>query len=273
MTEAAARQPAPDRRERGFALLIVLWTLVLVALIVSHMVASARQETRLAANLRTEAELGAVADGGVHEAIFHALDKSVAHWAADGVPHRIAGRQAGLEIRIRSEAGKVNLNTAPVELLSALLRETGVDGAAADGIAGAIITWRARPGQAPSMAAAYRQAGRGYEPPNAPFESVRELGNVLGVTPAIFGRVAPYLTIYHEGDTDPGAADPVVLRALQAVYGSVPASRGAGLDEGYIQVDVVASSGPSRAEREAIIRLGPTPAGKLYQVMTWGIAP
>jgi general secretion pathway protein K len=271
VTEAGL--PPAHPRERGFALLIVLWTLVLVALIVSHMVAAARQETRLTSNLRTEAELGAIADGGVHEAIFHALDHSAAHWAADGIPHVIAGRQANLEIRIRSEAGKVNLNTAPAELLGALLRQTGVDREAADGIAVAIIAWRMRPGQAPSMAAAYRQAGRGYEPPNAPFESVRELGNVLGMTPAILARVAPYLTIYHEGDIDPRAAGAVVLRALQDVYGSIRTTGGAGSDESTIQVSVVASSGPARAGRDAIIRLGPLPAGKLYQVMTWSVAP
>ncbi len=273
MTEAADRQKPAARRERGFALLIVLWTLVLVALIVSHMMASARQEIRLAANLRTGAELSAVAEGGVHEAIFHALDQSAAHWAADGLPHRIAGRSAVLEIRIRSEAGKVNLNTAPVELLAALFRETGEDEATADGIAAAIVAWRARPGQAPSMAAAYQQAGRGYEPPNAPFESVHELGDVLGVTPAIFDRVAPYLTIYHDGDTDPRAAEPAVLRALQDVYGSIPVSGGASPDESVIRVDVVATLGPARAGRDAIIRLGPTSPGKLYQIMTWDIAP
>ncbi len=262
-----------ERRERGFALLIVLWTLVLVALIVSHMVAAARQETRLAANLRTGAELGAVADGGVHEAIFHVLDKSAAHWAADGLVHRSANRQVSLDIRVRSEAGKVNLNTAPLDLLSALLRETGLDRAAADGIAVAIVAWRARPGQAPSMAAAYRQAGREYEPPNAPFESVRELEDVLGVTPAILGKVAPYLTIYHDGNVNLAAADPIVQRAVEDVYGAIPAPGRAEPDESVIHVSVVASLGPARAGREAIIRLGPAPGGRLYQVMTWNVAP
>ncbi|HJS85531.1 MAG TPA: type II secretion system protein GspK [Acetobacteraceae bacterium] len=262
---------SPGRNDRGFALLIVLWTLVLVALIVSHMVASARQETRLAGNLRTAAELGAAADGGVYEAIFHVLDKSAGHWVADGVPHRIESRQASLEIRVRSEAGKVNLNSAPPELLATLLREVGVDRAAADGIALGIVAWRARPGQAPSMAAAYAQAGRDYVPPNAPFESVRELGNVLGMTPAILGQVAPYLTVYHDGDVDPAAAAPLVLRALEDVYGEIPTSIRAAPDEGVIEVDVTARSGPARAGRTAIVRLGPTSGAKPYQIMTWSV--
>ncbi len=262
------------RTERGFALLIVLWTLVLVALIVSHIMAAARQETQLAANLRSAAELGAAADGAVHEAIFHALDKSAGHWAADGLPHRVAGPRGELDIRIRSEAGKVNLNSAPGELLSALLHETGLDQAAADQIAGAIVVWRTQPGQAPSMAAAYRQAGRGYEPPGAPFESVRELGDVLGVTPEILDRMAPHLTIYHDGDTDPSAADPVVRMALKNVFGTVPTGSPSGPDESVIEIRVSASGrGGARAGREAIVRLGPTPTGKLYEILEWRVTP
>lgn len=61
-------------------------------------------------------------------------------------------------------------------------------------------------GQAVDVSEAYRAAGRGYAPPNAPFENLEELGDVLGITQAILQRVSPYLTIYHDGDPDPGIA-------------------------------------------------------------------
>ncbi len=269
MTRLPSAAPSRATSERGFAILIVLWTLVLVALIVTHMVTAARQETQLASNLRNEAELGAMADGGIHEAIFHVLDKSSAHWAADGVPHRVGSRLGSMDIVIRSEAGRVNLNTAPVELLAALLHATGVDRQAADTIAANIVVWRSPSDGSSSMAAAYQQSGRGYAPPGAPFESVGELGNVLGVTPDILGKVAPYLTIYHDGDTDPSVAAPVVRQALQDVYGSLPVGSRAGPDESAVYVSVVARRGVAQAAREATIRLVPTPAGSLYQVMDW----
>lgn len=256
--------------ERGFAILIVLWTLVLVGLIVTHMITTARQETRLASNLRTEAELGAIADGGVYQAVFHVMDKSAAHWAADGVPHRSAGGLGTLDIRIRSEAGKVNLNTAPVELLSALLHETEMPQGSADAVAANVVAWRSPAGQARPMAAAYRQAGRGYTPPNAPFESVAELGDVLGVTPEMLRRLTPFLTIHHNGDTDPTGAAPVVRQALNDVYGTIPVSgRPGGPDESVIDVRVVAERGAARAVREATIRVGPLPNGRLFEVLDW----
>ncbi len=255
-------------RESGFALLIVLWTLVLIALIVTHMVTAARQETQLASNLRRAAELGAAADGAVFQAVFHVLDKSPFRWPADRAIRRIAIPGGFAEIRIGSEAGKVNLNTAQADILTALLRETGVGPEAADAIANAIIVWRTPSGEAQSMAAAYRQAGFGYEPPAAPFESVDELGHVLGVTPAILSRVAPHLTIYYDGDPDPAVADPAVLRAIRDVKGTIPASSRAGPDESVIDIEVRAVGG-GEAFRRAIVRLGPTASGKLFDVLMW----
>ncbi len=257
------------RGQRGFALLIVLWTLVLVSLLITHMITAAGQETRLAANLRGAAELGAAAEGGVQEAIFHALDKSAGHWVADGTPHIIAGSGRVLEIRILSEAGKVNLNTAPPELLAALLRATGIDRAKAAAITAAVVSWRAPPGEAPPMATEYAEAGRGYAPPNAPFESVGELGDVLGVTPAIVERVAPYLTVHHDGDTDPTVADPIVRAALRDVFGQIPEGTGT-LNESMVAITALARQGGNRAERSAIVQIGPTSDGSLYEILEWG---
>ena len=45
-------------RERGFALLIVLWTLGLLALLGTQLLATARQDTQLARNLVDAAETG-----------------------------------------------------------------------------------------------------------------------------------------------------------------------------------------------------------------------
>jgi Tfp pilus assembly protein PilX len=42
---------AECRRDDGFALLIVLWTLVLIAFVVGHLIATGRTEIRIASNL------------------------------------------------------------------------------------------------------------------------------------------------------------------------------------------------------------------------------
>ena len=55
--------------ERGFALLLVLWTLVLLSLIVTGMVSAGRVEAQLASNLRAAAVAEAAADGAVHQGL------------------------------------------------------------------------------------------------------------------------------------------------------------------------------------------------------------
>ena len=264
------RRPASrTRSEHGFALLIALWTLVLIALIVTYMVSAGREQTRLASNLRTEAVLSAAADGAIQQAIFHVLDKSPAHWAADGAPHRIAAGSAWIEVRITSEAGKVNLNTAPPELLTALLLETGSPPGVARSIAMNIAAWRTPGVQAVDLSSAYRAAGRDYSPPNAPFESIQELGNVLGVTPAILQRISPYLTIWHDGNPDPAIAAPPVQRALEDLNGRSPTGIRAAPDESVVDITAVAWQGRARQWRKVIARLGPEPDGQLYHVLEW----
>ena len=115
---------------------------MLVTLLVSQLVTSARTEAQLAANLRSNAELQAAADGAIHVAAFHLLDQSPLHWAADGMNHAV--EIAGLtgQVRIVSEAGKMNPNTAPAGLLNALLRRVGADRRAAATIAAGITAWR-----------------------------------------------------------------------------------------------------------------------------------
>ncbi|MDR3535940.1 MAG: hypothetical protein P4L71_05530, partial [Acetobacteraceae bacterium] len=60
-------------REAGFALLLVLWSLVLLSLILTQLLSAGRSEAQLAGNLRNAAMAEAIADGAVREAVFHLL--------------------------------------------------------------------------------------------------------------------------------------------------------------------------------------------------------
>jgi hypothetical protein len=57
-------------RERGFVLLLVLWSMALLG---AHVTATGRSELALAANLQAAATAEALADGALHEAIWHLL--------------------------------------------------------------------------------------------------------------------------------------------------------------------------------------------------------
>ena len=265
-------------RERGFALLIVLWTLALLSLLISQMAGSGRQAVRLAGNLRNAAALQAAADGAVQEAGYHLVAGGNAHWPANGAAHAL--RQDGADIRVRldNQAGLINPSIASVELLAGLLRACGAESARAAQTAAAMVSWRYPSAQADFGPSAYRQAGRDYGPPGAGFQSLAEIGLVLGVTPPLLACMVPHLSLYRDTDPDPNAADPVVLHAVEIATGAPPALGSAVPDETVVLVSAVAT-GPdgARAARRAVLHVEPpaqtagrsAAAAAPFEIMTW----
>ncbi|WP_428377083.1 general secretion pathway protein GspK [Lichenicoccus sp.] len=265
-------------REAGFALLIVLWTLALLSLLISQIAGSGRQAVRLAGNLRNAAALQAAADGAVQEAGYHLVAGGTAHWPANGAVHDLRQDGAGIRVRLDNQAGLINPSIASVELLAGLLRACGAESGAAVQAASAMVAWRYPGAQTDFGPAAYRQAGRDYGPPGAAFESLAEIGLVLGVTPNLLACMVPHLSLYRDTDPDPNAADPVVLRAIELATGAAPALTNAEADETVVLVSAVAT-GPdgARAARQAVLRVEPpnqaggrtAVAVPPFDVMTW----
>jgi len=265
----ALARTCPRLREGGFALLIVLWAVVLLTLLVTQLTAAGRTGVQVAANLRGAAAAEAAADGAVHAAAFHLLDPA-SRWIPDGTEHAlsVAGGQA--VVRIDDEAGKVNPNTASPELLQALLRRLGADSRTADGVAAAIVDWRfpgaqGQPGGA--KVAEYRAAGRDYGPPGKPFRSIAELGAVLGMTPDLLTRLSPNVTVLTDLDPDPAAAPPLVRQAMEDL-------RPAGAVRRQPPRTVTITAGITgdlggRFVRRAAVRLGATEKEPLLQILTW----
>lgn len=260
-------------RDRGFALLIVLWTLVLVSLIATQVTASGRGAVQVATNLRRAAELEAAADGAVHEAMFRLLDRTATGWRADGRLRGLVMPQGDVTVLLEDQAGKINPNLASPELLAALLRQLGADTQSARSIAAAMADWRF-PGAAPrpfgAKAREYRQAGRTYGPPEAPFETLGELGSVLGMTPVLLDRMVPHLSLFHNGDTEPALAGPVVMQALRAAFGTQEFV--ASPQTGPRVVAVTATvNGTERRRfiRRAIVRIEQGGASVPYRILAW----
>ena len=187
-------------RQRGFALLIVLWTMGLLALLVAQFTATGRGEVQMAANLRANAVTQAAADGAVHEAILRLLQSK---WAPDGREHAIRFGTADVGVRIKDEGWKVNPNDAKLPTLQALLAHLGVDAAKGTALAQAIVDWHsagAPPRPAGPRPTRNRGAGATPAAGNRLFDSLDEVGLVVGMTPALLARMKPYLSIYQEGD-------------------------------------------------------------------------
>lgn len=104
---------------------------------------------------------------------------------------------ANVAVDFRSEAARIDLNSAPKELLAGLFAGLGARRDDADVYADRVIGWRTSPpeGQDPE-AAAYRTAGRRHAQRGNRFPHVSELGLVLGLPPALVERAMPFLTVY-----------------------------------------------------------------------------
>jgi general secretion pathway protein K len=264
------------RRDGGFALIIVLWTLVLIAFIVAHVSASGRTEIRIAGNLVANSVAQAAADGAIFEAIFNLSDpRPEARWSIDGNAHKLMIGKSEVTLRLDDEASRINPSSASPALLEALLRAGGSDEESARRLAAAIGDWvgsAANPRPQSTIISEYRAAGLDYGPPGAPFETLDELDRVLGMTPATLMAIRNHLTLFGPPEPNPATTDPVVAAALallpqaSAVAGNTNLSPPDALT---VRITAVAA-GPGNASvaRSAIVRTGAS-APQGYTVLAW----
>jgi general secretion pathway protein K len=211
------------RHQRGIALILVLWLCILLTVIGSSFAFSMRQEALSARNAVELAQVRAAADGAVERTVYELMKpRTPDSWLPNGLPHQYVDGDVTLTVVATDEAAKIDINTAPDTLVTGLLTNIGgVDSATASHLLDAINDWKdaddlRRPNGA--EAADYVAAGLTYVPANAPFETVGEVARVLGMTPAVFARIAPSLTVYSKmRGINPATADRTVLLALPNV--------------------------------------------------------
>ena len=220
LRHANRRRVSGARRQRGIALILALWLTVMLTVIASGFAFSMRSEALAARNMISLAQARAAADGAVERTVFELSRTATPEtWKRDGTPHTWKDGDVTLTASATDEAAKIDLNTANEVLLRGLFTNVGgADPDLAAHIADAILDWRdaddlTRPNGAEE--ADYRAAGLKYKPANAPFETVTELARVMGVTPAIYARVADTLTVHsRQAGINPLTASRNVLLAL-----------------------------------------------------------
>ncbi len=258
-------KPRPKAGEAGFALLIVLWTVAILALLVAAVVGASSREAALTATLRDEAIGRAAADGAIASTVMDILQFRDASPGA----RVVAGLRA--DIALEDLSGRLNPNVVSAKMLAALLSELGVAPPEAGNLAAAIVDWRS-PGQVPTphgaKAPQYRSAGLDYGPPGRPFESLDELGYVLGMTPRLLAALKPHLTLWTASDPDPAYADPLVLSALRAA--GAPPSAGSANQARIVRIGARVRIGRIQVvSRRAVIRFGFSPDGRGWRVLEW----
>lgn len=217
---------------RGAALLLVLWLIALLAALVGGYAMAARVEHLQGLVLSRGVVAEQAARAGVEYALVRLAEEDARRrWQPDGRAYAWRFGDARLDLRIVDEQGKIDLNAAQAPLLAGLFRALGTEPQQAERLAGAIVDWRdPDPLVQPSGGAEdgdYADAGLPYGAKDAPFETTAELQQVLGMTPALYARAAPYLTVFSGRDQpDPTFAAAPVLSAMGLDGPAIAALRG-----------------------------------------------
>jgi general secretion pathway protein K len=217
-----AQRRAPARkRARGVAFVLVLWVIAMLAILLGSFSLVARTENLQSRHLFDATQARYAAEAGLNLAVFE-LRKAdpLQQWVGDGRPYQFGYGDAQIEVRITDDSGKIDLNAANnQDVLVNLFMANGVEHDQAQALADAVLDWRdpdddSRPNGA--EIAQYKSAGLRYGPKNAPFDTVSELQQVLGMNYALYAKLEPSLTIY-SGRSDPSAAFASSPEALMAM--------------------------------------------------------
>jgi general secretion pathway protein K len=210
------RSATTDAGERGMILVVVLWAVAIISFVLVAVNFTAQSEVFVARNSIAIARARHAAEGGIQIGLARLLARQADPNAAfDGTPEPadIAGTPVG--IAITDEAGKIDINVAPMELLVGLFKAIGRPPAEATLLACQIVNHRGDSDPACGPASTERR-------PHPLFSSTGELAFLPGFDPATYAAVADYVTVRTRATAiDPRAASRTVLLAIPGATASV----------------------------------------------------
>jgi general secretion pathway protein K len=232
-----------SRLKQGSVLIGVLWALFFLTALALVINVSITPQLTLAASLRDRLSLRYLAEAGVQRSIlklrsdeteeYDALNESWAHheevfkdiFLTDGgyfsVEYEINAEdeeEGGKRYGLTDEERKINVNTAPVDVLTRVFEIVGeVSHQEATVIAESMVDWRDEDDD-PMENGAEDNYYEGLEAPytckNANFNILDELLLVRGITQELFDHVKSYLTVYGAGMVNINTTDASILPLL-----------------------------------------------------------
>lgn len=217
--------------QTGIALVLVLWIIALLTVMALGLTTTQRTESALTQNQLDGARFRAAAEAAINLTSLNLLSTSLetvpseAVLVPDGVPRTLTFDGIELSVTLYNEASRLNLNSVTQDQLATLIElaqgDDGFDQAQRDALADAILDWRDADDLTQLNGAEdgdYDAAGLPYGARDEPFQSVEELRQVLGMTRALYQRLAPDLSVDNDsGRVDQQFASAPVIAALQGL--------------------------------------------------------
>jgi general secretion pathway protein K len=286
------------KRQRGIALVLVLWILILVTVASGAYALMARMDQLEANALLSGTQARLAAEAGINLMAVALRDPDeAARPVADGRPYQQVLDGIMLEIRVTDERGKLDVNAADEMTLFNLFINNGMEAPDAELLAAAVMDWRDTDDVERVNGAeedAYLAAGLEIGPGNRPFIITSEVLQVLGMPYELYKLMEPGITVFsRSGEPNPAYApveallaipdltredamnfvqernsqDPENMIDLALPNGQVIVAQGRGLTYS-IESKATMPNGVWE-QIEATIRLGGGPAGRPYRVMRW----
>ncbi|EFK11454.1 general secretion pathway protein K [delta proteobacterium NaphS2] len=209
------------RKEKGIALLMVLWVLILLSAMATEFCFAMRTEVDMVRNFKEETEAYFIALAGLNRAIIElvrnestpergkileeedeAVDETSRRWRMNTTIPPVPFSEGQFRVRIENEAGKINLNTADESQLEMMLNNFDLEEQEKSVIVDSIMDWRDENDLHRMNGAEndyYQSLPAPYECKNSDFDTVEELLMVRGITPEIFyGGLKQMVTVFQD---------------------------------------------------------------------------
>lgn len=231
---AHLRRISHSGRDRGIALILVLWVLALLTVMAVSITATQRTQIALTDNLVANARFRAASDAAIAYMVLSFMmpaedplgteadaETLASPWLPNGSAQRWDFLGQRLDISVTDEQSRINLNEAQPDLMAALIEVFQVAQEEADALADAIADFRDEDDLSLLNGAEdddYEAAGLPLGAKDGPFVAVEELQQVLGMSRELYRRLAPELTVDTQGgQVNEEFASPSVIAALQGI--------------------------------------------------------
>jgi general secretion pathway protein K len=208
--------PILPRRQRGVALVAVLWLVAALSVLGAAMSQVVRVDARIASNAFDRASARALLDGGLRLAAADVLADAGVEQGIRVRRYRIA--EAHVQVEIVPALGLISLNAAPESLLFDLFKYgAGVSDVQAQRLTQGVVAWRGGTGVAESPAGdAEQPATPAPGARNEYFLHPDDLSQVPGMSQAVHDKISPLLSLSlgAGGRVNPYAAPIGVLEVL-----------------------------------------------------------
>lgn len=218
--------------ERGVALVLVLWLLVILGAVAAAVVGSTRSASQVVLNARARtvaryaAESGIVAATAVlHQRLATAYTPAQTALALSGVDRAFRDLKdvplggGSFSVAMTDLSGRLDLNQGDPRTLAGLFSQF-ISSSAALAVADALQDWRDADDLVLPQGAeesTYLRAGSRVVPRNGPLTQLEEFQRVMGVTETLARGVAPYITVTGGKYINVNAAPEPVLAALPGI--------------------------------------------------------